>query len=100
MAYFFYDKGGLLKQNSKNRIIKKAFIICKLVVFKVTGLICLVIGAIGIFLPIIPGVPLLLLGCALLGGKMIAHTTKHIAHTVQHASRHVYKCFKKSDELD
>lgn len=34
------------------------------------GVLCLIIGFAGIFLPVIPGIPLMLLGLHLLGIKM------------------------------
>jgi uncharacterized protein YqgC (DUF456 family) len=42
------------------------------------GILCLVIGFAGIFLPVIPGIPLMLLGLHLLGIKM-PFLDKHIA---------------------
>ncbi len=42
------------------------------------GVLCLVIGFAGIFLPVIPGIPLMLLGLHLLGIKM-PFLDKHIA---------------------
>jgi uncharacterized membrane protein YbaN (DUF454 family) len=44
--------------------------LAKGVLFMTGGVLCLVIGFAGIFLPIIPGVPLMLLGLHLLGVRM------------------------------
>jgi len=44
--------------------------LAKGVLFMTGGVLCLVIGFAGIFLPIIPGIPLMLLGLHLLGVRM------------------------------
>lgn len=42
------------------------------------GVLCLIVGFAGIFLPVIPGIPLMLLGLHLLGIKM-PFLDKHVA---------------------
>jgi uncharacterized protein YqgC (DUF456 family) len=41
------------------------------VIVKMLGLLCIIVGIAGIFLPIIPGIPLMLLGFHLLHGNHV-----------------------------
>lgn len=45
---------------------------------KLLGLICLITGLVGLFLPIIPGMVLVVLGLGLLGCKPAVRWAKHI----------------------
>ncbi len=47
--------------------LSDAFAVVRFLFMKIIGLLCVVIGIVGIFLPIIPGIPLIFLGFAFLG---------------------------------
>ncbi len=44
--------------------------------WKVLGILCIIVGLAGIFLPIIPGILLIFLGVTLLGFIKLRHTKK------------------------
>jgi uncharacterized protein YqgC (DUF456 family) len=60
------------------RRIIRALGAIKFFVLKIIGLIFIVIGSIGLFLPIIPGAALIALGLALMGSKYVVHGARHI----------------------
>lgn len=55
---------------------------------KIIGIITIIIGIIGIFFPMVPGIPLILAGITLMNEKVI--------HKIHHVSRkHFYNVKKK-----
>lgn len=58
---------------------------------KVLGIILIVLGIIGLFLPFLQGIAMILVGIALLGGKPAIRRCKRLAMRLLHVWRRVVK---------
>lgn len=74
--------------------LKQAFILVKSLIIKILGVVLIVVGIAGLFLPIIPGTVFIVMGIALVSGKALVYGAKHVAHKVKHASKRVGKRVK------
>lgn len=75
--------------------LKKAFVLLKSFVLKIVGIVLMILGVLGLFLPVIPGTVLIFFGFALFHSKKIFHGARHAVHKVKHAGRHVRSYIKK-----